>query len=175
MSSLAPAAPGLTIISTMITPAVLILAAGNLVTSTFTRLVRISDRARALMAALDVARAKGDAPAIALYAGLLDDYRRRSLLVEHALWSYYLSIGVLVMASLAIAIDRITGGRAPWVPVGLTVLGAVVLLWGTFSLLQETRISAGSLRKEIDLHERQSTTGDDGQRQSTTVNNSQRK
>jgi hypothetical protein len=137
----------------MITPAVLILAAGNLVMSTYTRLVRISDRARALMAALDVARAKGDSPVIALYTELLGDYRQRSKLVERALASYYLTIGVLVMASLAIAIDRLTGGRAPWLPVSLTVLGAAVLLVGTFSLLQETRISAGSLRKEIDLHE----------------------
>ena len=151
MNPLAP--PGLSIISTMITPAVLILAAGSLVTSTFSRLVRISDRARVLMAAVDEARANAYEPAVALYSQLLSDYRRRSVLVEGALSAYYLSIGILVAASLAIAIDRLTGNRITWVPVSLTVLGAVVLFWGTFRLLQETRISAGSLRKEIDLHE----------------------
>ena len=87
---------------------------------------------------------------------MLSEYRRRSVLVEDALSAYYLSIGVLVMASLAIAIDRLTGNRFTWIPVTLTVLGAVVLFWGTFRLLQETRISAGSLRKEIDLHESRS-------------------
>ena len=153
MNPIAPTNPGLSIISTMITPAVLILAAGSLVTSTFSRLVRISDRARALMAAVDDARASGFEPGVALYTQLLREYRRRSVLVEDALSAYYLSIGVLVMASLAIAIDRLTGNRFTWIPVTLTVLGAVVLFWGTFRLLQETRISAGSLRKEIDLHE----------------------
>ena len=65
MNPLAPN-PGLAIISTMITPAVLILAAGSMVTSTFSRLVRISDRARALMAAVDDARKTGFEPGVTL-------------------------------------------------------------------------------------------------------------
>lgn len=145
--------PGLSIISTMITPAVLILAAGNLVMSTFTRLVRISDRARVMIDRLDVARAKPDAPAVALYTALLEEYRRRSVLVERALSAFYLAIGLLVMASLSIAVDRMLGDRIPWVPVGFTMVGAVVLLAGTMSLFLETRISSGAIRREIELHE----------------------
>jgi len=37
--------------------------------------------------------------------------------------------------------------------VAITVTGAIVLLVGTMSLFQETRISSGAIRKEIDLHE----------------------
>lgn len=153
----------------MITPAVLILAAGSLVTSTYTRLVRISDRARAVMASIDAARAKGNTLPLPLYREFLGEYRRRSTLVERALAAYYVAIGVLVMASLAIAIDRITGNRAPWVPVALVLLGALGLFLGTLWVLQEERISAGSLRKEIDLHEQQSTAVDNSQRQSRAV------
>jgi len=138
----------------MITPAVLILAAGNLVTSTFTRLVRISDRARFMMERLDAARAKADAAAVAVYTALLEEYRQRSIYVERALSAFYLAIGLLVMASLAIAADRMLRDRIPWLPVGFTVAGAIVLLVGTMSLFQETRISTGAIRKEIDLHER---------------------
>jgi len=148
-----PTVPGLGIISTMITPAVLILAAGNLVTSTFTRLVRISDRARWMMERLDRARAGQETAAVALYTQLLEEYRRRSILVERALSAFYLAIGLLVLASLSIALDRMLGDPAPWLPVAITVTGAIVLLVGTMSLFQETRISSGAIRKEIDLHE----------------------
>ncbi len=149
-------APGLGIISTMITPALLILAAGNLVASTFSRLVRIGDRARQVIVKLDDARAARKAADIALYASLLEEYRERSLLVERALSAFYLAIGLLVTASLAIALDRVLGDRIPWVPVLLTVAGAVVLLVGTLSLFRETRISSGAIRREIDLHEKSS-------------------
>jgi hypothetical protein len=147
---------GLNIISTMITPAVLILAAGNLVASTFSRLVRVSDRARGMIERADAARAKGDAPALELYTALLREYRDRSVLIERALSAFYLAIGFLVTASLSIAVDRLLGGRIPWVPVGLTVAGAVVLLVGTLSLFQETRISTGAIRREIQLHQERS-------------------
>jgi len=163
------AIPGLGIISTMITPAVLILAAGNLVTSTFTRLVRISDRARAMMGILDAARARGDEATIELYTRLLHAYRRRSVLAERALSSYYLSIGLLVLASLSIAANRMLNDRFPWVPVGITVIGATVLLVGTVSLYLETRITAGALRDEIELHERQSTEVSGNRQKSTEV------
>jgi hypothetical protein len=146
--------PGLGIISTMITPAVLILAAGNLVTSTFSRLIRISDRARVMMGQLDAARGAQRTAEIALYTELLEEYRRRSRYVERALSAFYLAIGLLVMASLAIAVDRLFADRIPLVPVTFTVSGAVVLLVGTLSLFQETRISSGAIRREIDLHER---------------------
>jgi len=145
---------GLGIISTMITPAVLILAAGNLVTSTFSRVIRISDRARVMMGQYDAAKKEGRTGATALYAELLVEYRKRSVVAERALSSFYLSIGLLVMASLAIAVDRLLGDRIPWVPVALTVMGAVLLLVGVLSLFIETRISQGAIRREIELHEK---------------------
>jgi hypothetical protein len=115
--------------------------------------MRISDRARWMMDRLDAARAKGDTPAVTLYTQLLEEYRQRSIFVERALSAFYLAIGLLVMASLAIAVDRVLDDRIPWVPVGLTVVGAIILLVGTMSLFQETRISSGAIRKEIQLHE----------------------
>lgn len=146
--------PGLGIISTMITPAVLILAAGNLVMSTFSRIIRISDRARVMMGQYDVAKKEGRTAAVELYTTLLAEYRERSVLAERALSAFYLAIGMLVMASLAIAVDRLTGDKIPWLPLTLTVSGAILLLVGTMNLFRETRISQGAIRREIDLHER---------------------
>ena len=146
--------PGLGIISTMITPAVLILAAGNLVSSTFSRVIRISDRARVMMGQYDEAKKEGRTGAMELYSELLTEYRKRSVLAEWALSSFYLAIGMLVMASLAIAVDRMFGDRIPWAPVALTVAGAVLLLAGTMNLFRETRISQGAIRREIELHEK---------------------
>jgi hypothetical protein len=138
----------------MITPAVLILAAGNLVASTFSRLVRIGDRARTMIGLLDGARTKKDDAAIKYYMQLLEEYRQRSLLVERALSAFYLCIGLLVTASLAIALDRLLADRIAWVPVVLVILGGILLLVGAASLFQETRIASGSVRREIDFHER---------------------
>jgi len=138
----------------MITPAVLILAAGNLVTSTFSRVIRISDRARAMMAQYDLAKKEGRIGAMELYAELLAEYRKRSVLAERALSAFYLSIVMLVMASLGIAADRLFADRIPWVPLTLVVLGSALLLIGVMSLFFETRISQGAIRREIDLHEK---------------------
>jgi hypothetical protein len=150
-------APALGIISTMIAPAILILSAGNLVTSTFSRLIRVADRARSMIGQLDDARAAGRQAEATLYTELLAEYRDRSVLIERALSSFYLAIGLLVMASLAIAVDRLLGDTIAWVPVAFTVSGAIVLLIGTMSLFRETRISSGAIRREIDLHEGKSS------------------
>lgn len=67
MNALAPhvQSPALAIISAMITPAILILASGNLVNSTLTRLGRIVDRTRALIDRLNGCLVAGDEPGAA--------------------------------------------------------------------------------------------------------------
>ena len=106
-----------------------------------------------MMAQYDAAKKEGRTGAMALYAELLAEYRKRSVLAERALSAFYLAIVMLVMASLAIAVDRLLEDRIPWVPVALTVTGAVLLLVGVMGLFRETRISQGAIRREIDLHE----------------------
>lgn len=141
----------LSIISAMITPAILILASGNLVSSTLTRLSRIVDRARALG---DHLATKGEAMtgvASAELADILRIYRRRSAFVARALTAYYAAIGFFIVTSLTIALDNFMQSLVPWLAVVLTVIGVLLLLLGTLALVIETNLASGMLGRELDV------------------------
>ncbi|MDP9018961.1 MAG: DUF2721 domain-containing protein [Candidatus Eremiobacteraeota bacterium] len=144
----------LSIISAMITPAILILATGNLVSSTLTRVGRVFDRARAIMDRMEECVRNGDLWGADLYNKLLQDYRTRATLTERALTIFYASIGLFVMASLAIGLDNFIHDTIPWLATTLTVGGAILLLLGTLALFLETNIAAGLLRREIEIAQR---------------------
>lgn len=141
----------LSIISAMITPAILILASGNLVASTLQRLSRIVDRARVLGDRLAQLRAAGDAAQAAALADVLVVYRRRAIFVGRALSGYYAAIGLFIVTSLTIALDDVIGNVVPWLAVALTVTGVVLLLVGTIALVVETNLATGILARELDV------------------------
>ncbi len=140
----------LSIISAMITPAILILATGSLVASTLTRLGRIVDRARSLLRDIREFRLTGDTIDEGLSVEWLKSYNRRAAFAERALTIYYVAIFLFVAASLAIAIDDITRGYVPWLALALTVIGAFCLFAGTAALVFETNIATGQIRLEIE-------------------------
>jgi hypothetical protein len=146
--------PALAIISSMITPAILILASGSLVASTLTRLARIVDRARTLIDRRESSRAANDAEGIATYTEMLKDYRRRATLVERALSGFYAAIGFFVATSLTIALDNFMQNLVPWLAVGFTICGVTLLLAGTVALTFETNMAAGTLYRELELMEK---------------------
>ncbi len=141
-------------ISALVAPALLILAVASLVGSTLSRIARIGDRARKTIALLESFRSGQNDSGVSFCRELLALYRKRSRLAELALSAYYLSIGLLVGGSLAIALDRYLRGPVPWLAASLTMTGALLLLLGTAVLFLETRMAAGALRNEIDFSER---------------------
>lgn len=144
----------LAIISAMITPAILILASGSLVSSTLTRVGRVFDRARVIMDRMEECVRNGDPEGADIYNELLRDYRVRAALAERALTIYYAAIGFFVMSSLAIGLDNFIHDRVPWLATALTVLGAILVLLGTLALFLETNFAAGLLRREIEIAQR---------------------
>ena len=144
----------LSIISAMITPAILILASGSLVASTLTRVGRVFDRARIVVVRLEECRKADDREGVALFEGLLGDYQRRASFVERALSLYYTAIGFFVAASLSIALDNFMRDLIPWLAITLTVLGAMLLLFGTIGLVLETNLATGLLQREIEIARR---------------------
>jgi uncharacterized protein DUF2721 len=150
--------PALAIISAMITPAILILASGNLVSSTLQRLSRIVDRARVLTNRLEEHRAAGSQPQIAALTEILRVYRRRSLFVGRALSAYYAAIGFFIITSLTIALDNFMQTLVPWLAVVLTVIGVLLLLLGTIALVVETNLASSMLARELDIIGAQSET-----------------
>lgn len=146
----------LSVLSAMITPAVLISACGSLIMATSSRANRAVDRARdvaALFAALQQAPPERE---------LLDEERRmlfrqldlttrRSRLLQRALARLYSALGTFVATSVAIGLVAVSGRQYTWVPVALGLLGAGLLLYASLLLVRESRVALEALEAEMDF------------------------
>jgi hypothetical protein len=135
----------LDVIAASLTPAILILAAGSLVSSTLARISRIVDHARLLMDRICAARIRGDAAAAEVNIVMLHVYQRRSSLAGGALILYYAAIGLFVSSTLATTADSLTKNGLPWVCLTLVVAGTVLVLMGTGALVIEANVASGVL------------------------------
>jgi hypothetical protein len=148
------ASADLSLLSAMITPAVLISACGTLIFSTSTRLSRIVDRVRQLSQSFEQ-----------LYTGSVADFpeeRRaeverqlllmagRGRLIQRALTSFYVALGVFVGTTIGIGLAALSP-RIAWLPTTLGVAGTLVLFHGCVMLIGETRLSLRSVDLEMEF------------------------
>jgi hypothetical protein len=139
----------LNVIAASLTPAILVLAAGSLVSSTLARISRIVDHARLLMDRICAARLRGDAAAADVDIVMLHVYERRSSLAGRALLLYYAAIGLFVSSTLAITADSLTKNGLPLVCLTLVIAGTILVLLGTGALVIEANVASGVLESEI--------------------------
>jgi hypothetical protein len=145
---------GLALLSTMITPAVLISACGTLIFSTSSRLARIVDRARSLTRMLeDYSRV----PPTDFPAERRDQLQRqigvqaqRVGLIQRALATLYLSLGIFVATTISIALTSWIG-FADTLPGALGVLGTLVLFFACVLLIREARLALRGVREEMEF------------------------
>lgn len=148
---------GLSLLSAMITPAVLISACGTLIFSTATRLARVVDRVRTLSRHLDQ-----------IYAGAESDFpeerradaerqlslqARRGRLIQRALTGLYGALGLFVATTVAIAVAPFLP-RLAWLPTTLGIAGTLVLFYGCMMLIAETRLALRAVDLEMAFVER---------------------
>jgi hypothetical protein len=143
---------GLSLLTAMITPAVLISACGTLIFSTSTRLARVVDRARHLSRLVEQV-ASGEvrdfaAERRAEFERQFETYARRSQLVQASLTSFYLALGTFVGATIAIGLTAFLS-RVSWVPSVLGIAGTVMLFVGCMLLITETRLAVRALSAEM--------------------------
>jgi Protein of unknown function (DUF2721) len=140
--------PALIIISAMITPALLILGTGSLVATALQRLVRVVDRTRAILQMSDEeARKLGWTQDMS--KRWLERYDTRSLIVGRAITTFFLAVGILVLACLSIAVDRYFADRLTWLPVSLTIIGMFLILAGVYFMVQESWLANLQIREEM--------------------------
>src|SRR6267143_3144550 len=146
----------LAVLTSMITPAVLISASGTMILSTSTRLGRVVDRVRALSDRLEeLAHGKPDTEflderrAIIFYQ--LDKLTSRSRLLQRALTTFYVAVGVFVATSVAIGLVAISGTRYSWIPIVLGLIGACFLFYGSVLLIFEARLALSTTHAEMDF------------------------
>jgi hypothetical protein len=160
----------LTVLASMITPALLLSACGTFILSTSNRLGRVIDRVRNLSVMMD------DIMQEDRKVELLDERRkvifdmiegqsRRAKLLVRAMVVFYVAAGAFIATSVAIGIVSLYG-RFAWVPLALGIGGAVLLFFGSMVLIYEARLAVASLTLEttfldklVDFHYRQKLTG----------------
>jgi len=146
----------LSVLSAMITPAVLISACGSLILATSTRLMRAVDRVR------DVSLRFGDLAEHPPEGENVDDERRmlfgqldllttRARLLQRALARLYWALGAFVGTSASIGLVAASGRQYTWVPIGFGLAGAGLLLWASVLLVHESRIALVGLEAEMDF------------------------
>jgi hypothetical protein len=163
---------GLTVLTSMITPALLISASGTFILSTSNRLGRVIDRVRRLGEIMEELMAEGK------QAELLEDRRdfifavidlqsRRAKMLARALMIFYVATGMFVATSVAIGLVTLVSPRQTWVPVVLGLGGACLLLVGSAILVVEARMAlrtlsmeTGFLNKLVGFHYKNRLTAD---------------
>ena len=149
-----------TVLTTMITPAVLISACGALILSTSVRLGRVVDRVRALSDRFEelAQKAPGD---IVLYEERLeltftqlDLLTSRARHLQRAMTTFYIALGLFVATTVTIGFVGITGklgGQFNWLPVVFGMVGAGLLFVGTALLGFESTLALRSIHSEMDF------------------------
>lgn len=144
--------PSLSVVTGMITPAILILAAGSLVSSTLVRIGRIVDQTRALIKRGEEMRRTGNLPALTLIDQQLTMLLRRGDLARNALMGFYVAIALFLLASLAIALTLLLHSMLAGLGPAFVILGGVCLFAGAAALVVEVNLSGGSTRREVEWY-----------------------
>lgn len=146
------------VLGAMITPALLISASGTLVLSTSNRLSRVVDRVRVLakdaehLAAGDsgsVQSEQAHADKRALITSQLRSLAQRAMILRSALAALYTAVGFLVATSIGVGLLTSLHVSAGWIAIGLAMLGACALLWGSVQLVREGRMALSSTLEEM--------------------------
>ncbi|HEX8708290.1 MAG TPA: DUF2721 domain-containing protein [Pyrinomonadaceae bacterium] len=145
----------LTVLTAMITPAVLISACGTMILSTSTRLGRVVDRVRNLSDRLEEL-AEGEQMKLLEERRIvifeqLDKLTSRARILQRAMTLFYTALGVFVFTSVAIGIVAVSGSRYNWIPIIFALLGACCLLYGSILLIFEARLALGTIHSEMDF------------------------
>jgi hypothetical protein len=144
------------VLTAMITPAVLISASGTMILSTSTRLGRVVDRVRSLSDRLqsisgDDVKEELLEERRAMIFDQLDKLTSRSRLLQRALTTFYLAVGMFVATSVAIGVVSFFSARWAFVPVVLGLIGACFLFYGSMLAVFEARLALSTTHAEMDF------------------------
>lgn len=145
---------GLAVLTSMITPALLLSASGTFILSTSQRLGRCVDRIRKISEQLeyqiDPSTQKPLSPErTKMLLNMLEYSGRRARILASVMISFYLAAGAFVFTSVAIAVASMFIERLSWLPVSLGTVGALFMSYGGLRLIFEARLSEESLLEEI--------------------------
>lgn len=145
----------LSVLTAMVTPAVLILASSSLVLATSNRLGRAIDRTRAISERMaDLAR-ESERTMLheerTLLLQQLGRTARRATLLTRTLTRLYMALALFIATSVAIGVVAVFGAPYAWVALVLGFVGAGLLFWASILLIVESRIALAAVSEEMDF------------------------
>ncbi len=144
------------ILTSMITPALLISACGTLILSTSNRLGRVTDRVRNLSAELEtLADAAGEVvlrdERRAMILGQIEMLSSRVVVLQRALTLLYLSVCAFVATSVVIGLLGVWRRNLNELVVALGLVGVGLLFVVSALLIVEAHLARASLRVELEF------------------------
>jgi len=143
------------VLSAMITPAVLILSCGSLILTTSTRLTRVVDRVREMLAEVEGLRSASDEVSNEkrlMYLAQLDRAAKRARLLQRTLARLYIALATFVATSVAIGIVALLGLMTfAWVTLVFGFIGAGLLFSASVLLIFESRLALATTYEEMDF------------------------
>jgi len=145
------------ILTSMITPAVLISACGTLIFSTSARLGRIFDRVNVMKGEIEAivdGRISHPVERMNHLKGQVSLQRRRATLIQKAMAALYTATAFFIASSLAIAINVAYGDAgSAWIPTLIALSGGLFLFAASMLLLYESRFNLRFVNRSIDFIE----------------------
>jgi hypothetical protein len=144
----------LSVLSAMVTPAVLILASSSLILATSNRLTRAVERTRTISERVaDLAVEEESRVMLAEERALLFEQlgrtARRARLLTRAMTRLYMALAIFIATSVSIGVVAVTGVAYAWIALGLGFIGAILLFWASLLLILESRISLTAVFDEM--------------------------
>ncbi|MBC8018687.1 MAG: DUF2721 domain-containing protein [Verrucomicrobia bacterium] len=143
------------ILTSMITPAVLISACGTLIFSTSARLGRIFDRVNVMKGEVEaIVDCKISHPVERMIhlKGQISLQRRRATLIQKAMAALYTATALFIASSLAIAVNVAYGDSgSAWIPTLIALSGGLFLFAASAILLYESRFNLLFVTRTIDF------------------------
>lgn len=145
------------ILTSMITPAVLISACGTLIFSTSARLGRIFDRVTVMKGEVEaILQGKISYPKERMKSlkGQIQLQKRRAVLIQKSMAALYTATVLFVASSLAIGVNVAYGSpEQAWMPTLLALAGGLFLFAASVMLLYESRFNLRFVTRTINFIE----------------------
>src|SRR2546428_10811172 len=142
-----PLSNAITVLTAMITPAVLISACGSMILSTSVRLGRVVDRVRSLSDRLeeivrDNEQTEMNKERQAVIFEQLDKLTSRARILQRCMVTFYLSLGAFVATSVAIGIVAVAGSPGYTLAPGICgLIGALFFFYGSVLFIFEAPVA----------------------------------
>jgi Protein of unknown function (DUF2721) len=145
-----------TVLTAMITPAVLISSCAALILSTSLRLGRVADRVRSLSDKLEAITHGETKPEhyrerLRTIFFQLDKLTSRARILQRSIVVFYTALGTFVATSIAIVVVAVSGSQFAWLPVAFGFGGACLLFYGSVTLIYEARLSLQTINTEMNF------------------------